>query len=61
MERVRGADLPHSERQAALEDLKNNRNELLKAADGLDDALNEAKSQARKDQASYWQKAVGNR
>jgi hypothetical protein len=60
MERVRGADLPHSERQSALEDLKNNRNELLKAADGLDDALNEAKSQARKDQVSYWQKAVGN-
>jgi prefoldin subunit 5 len=54
MERVRGADLSHSERQNALEVLKNNRNELLKAADGLNDALSEAKSQERKNQASYW-------
>jgi GGDEF domain-containing protein len=59
--RVRSSDLPASERQSALEDLKGNRNELLKAADGLNDALQERKAQARKEQASYWQSAVAGR
>jgi hypothetical protein len=58
IERVRGADIPASERQAALEDLKDNRNELLKAADGLGDALNDAKAQARKQQSDYWKKSA---
>jgi hypothetical protein len=58
IERVRSADLPHTERQSILEDLKNNRNTLLKAADGLNDALNEAKNQSRKKQTDYWKSKV---
>ena len=58
IERVRGADIPHSDRQQTLEDLKDNRNELLKAADGLNDALEEAKQGARKSAADYWRSAV---
>lgn len=48
IERVRSSDLPSTERASALEDLKDNRNMLLKAADSLGDAINEAKAEAVK-------------
>jgi hypothetical protein len=58
IERVRGADLSATEREQALKDLKDNRNEILKAADGLNDALDEQKAQARKNEANFWSAAV---
>jgi len=60
LERVRGSDLPHGERAKAIEDLKDNRNVLLKAADGLNDALQEARNQARRNQVKFWQEKSGN-
>lgn len=44
IERVRNSDMPADDRRSALESLKDNRNELLKAADGLNDALSDAKT-----------------
>ena len=57
-EAVRSADLSSQERKDALASLDDNRNQLLKAADGLNDALQETKSQARRNATSYFQRAV---
>jgi hypothetical protein len=58
IERVRGSDLPAADRDKILVSLKDNRNLLLKASDGLNDALEAAKAQARNRQADYWKNAT---